>query len=199
VRIIAGSAKGRRLRSLRGRALRPTSERLREAVLATLGPRVEGARFLDLYAGAGAVGLESLSRGAAEAIFVESHRPAGRLIQDNARLCGFEDRVRILVMTVERGLARLRREGVRFDVVFIDPPYDRGEATAAMAQLGQWPGLVAPGGVVVCQHSRHEELGEEIGGLSRMRRKRFGETIVDSYESREEARHSAGGSRRTIS
>ena len=179
--------------------MRPTSERLREAVLATLGRRVEGARFLDLYAGAGAVGLESLSRGATEAIFVESHRPAGKLIQGNARLCGFEDRVRILVMTVERGLARLRREGVIFDVVFIDPPYDRGEAAAAMVRLGQWLGLVAPRGVVVCQHSRHEELGEEIGGLSRMRRKRFGETIIDSYEPREQARHSAGGSGRTSS
>ncbi len=182
MRIVAGSAKGRVLKSLKGRALRPTAERVREAVFAILGPRVEGGRFLDLYAGAGAMGLEALSRGAAEATFVESHRPAGRVIEENARRCGFEERVRVVVAPAARGLARLRREGSAFEMVFVDPPYERGEAGAAMARLGQWPRMVSEGGLVICQHSRHEELGEEVGGLVRMRRRRFGETIVDFYE-----------------
>jgi 16S rRNA (guanine966-N2)-methyltransferase len=182
MRIAAGSAKGRRLALLRGRALRPTAARVREAVFDALGARVERARFLDLYAGAGGVGLEALSRGAAAATFVESHRPAGRVIWENARRCGFEDRVRVIVAPAERGLARLRREGAVFDLMFVDPPYGTGEAQAAMARLGQWPRMVGEGGVVVCEHSRHEELGEEIGGLVRKNRRRFGETIIDFYQ-----------------
>ena len=182
MRIIAGLAKGRVLKSLKGRALRPTAGRVREAIFGILGPGVEGGRFLDLYAGAGTMGLEALSRGAAQATFVESHRPAGRVIEENARRCGFEGQVRVLVAPVARGLARLRREGSVFDVVFVDPPYERGEVGATMARLGQRPRMVSEGGLVVCQHSRHEEAGEEIGGLVRMRRRRFGETIVDFYE-----------------
>ena len=182
MRIIAGSAKGRVLRSLRGRALRPTADRVRESVFGALGERVMGARFLDLYAGAGTVGLEALSRGAAEATFLESHRPAGQVIEENARRCGFEGRARVIIAPVARGLARLRREAAVFDLVFVDPPYERGEPGGAMARLGQWPRMVAEGGVLVCQHSRHEEVGEQIGAFERMRRMRFGETVVDFYQ-----------------
>jgi len=182
MRIIAGSAKGRVLRSLRGRALRPTMDRVRESLFAMLGRTIEGARFLDLYAGSGAVGLEALSRGAAHATFVESHRPAGRVIEENAGLCGFSDRVRLLVVPAPRALARLRRECQRFDIIFLDPPYSSQEAGGLLARLAQWPGMLAEGGVIVCQHSRHEDLGENFGPLGRMRRARFGETILDFYQ-----------------
>lgn len=181
MRIIAGMAKGRRLSSLRGRALRPTLERVREAVFGSLGAGIEGARFLDLYAGAGTMGLEALSRGASEATFVESHRPAGRVIRENARRCGVEQRARVIVASAARGMARLRREGKAFEVVYVDPPYDTGEAGAALARLGQWSRMVSEGGVVVCEHSRSEDVDEEIGLLRRMRRRRFGETVVDFY------------------
>lgn len=182
MRIIAGAAKGRRLKSLRGRVLRPTAERVREAVFGSLGVRVEGGRFLDLYAGAGTVGLEALSRGAVQATFVEFHRPAGRVIEENARRCGFEGLVRVIVAPVARGLARLRREGAAFELVYVDPPYDTGEVGGTMAWLGQWVRMVSGEGIVICQHSRHEEIDEQIGGLIRMRRRRFGETVVDFYQ-----------------
>lgn len=182
MRIIAGSAKGRVLRSLRGRALRPTADRVRESLFAALGARVQEALFLDLYAGAGTVGLEALSRGAREATFAESHRPAGAIIEENARRCGFEECVRVIIAPVARALARLRREGASFDLVFVDPPYERGEIGATMARLGQWQQMVADGGLVICQHSRHEGAEERVGGLERMKRMRYGETIVDLYQ-----------------
>jgi 16S rRNA (guanine(966)-N(2))-methyltransferase RsmD len=187
MRIIAGAAKGRQLRSLRGRALRPTADRVREALFDILGARVEGARFLDLYAGAGAVGLEALSRGAARTVFVEHHRPAARVIEGNAVLCGLAARARVLSAPVARALARLEREGAGFDLVFLDPPYGVGEAPAAMQALAGRAGLVAPDGLVICQHSRREELGEQIGPFSRMRQARFGETILDLYQRPAEA------------
>jgi len=184
MRIIAGSARGRVLKSLKGPALRPTADRVRESLFSVLGERVVEARFLDLYAGAGAVGLEALSRGAAQATFVESHRPAGRVIEENARLCGFEGQVRVIIAPVARGLAMLRAEGVTFDLIFVDPPYGRGEVGAALARLGQWPEMLAEEGLLIVQRSRHEVPGE-TGAFEEVRNLRYGETVVDIYESRE--------------
>jgi len=182
MRIIAGTAKGRILKSLRGRELRPTMDRVRETLFAVLAPRIEGARFLDLFAGAGTVGLEALSRGAAQAVFVESHRPAGDVIRENAARCEVSDRMRVIVALVRRGLAILRQEGAQFDVIFADPPYERNEARATMARLAQWPQFLAEHGVLVMQRSRHEEIEEQIGPFKRMKQGRFGETILDYYQ-----------------
>jgi 16S rRNA (guanine(966)-N(2))-methyltransferase RsmD len=178
MRIIAGSARGRVLKSLKGQALRPTADRVRESVFAVLAERVNGASFLDLYAGAGTVGLEALSRGAAQATFVESHRPAGRVIEENARLCEFPERVRVIVAPVARALAMLRREGAVFDLIFLDPPYERGELGAALARLAQWPEMLAKDGLLIVQRSRREEPGE-TDAFERMRTLRYGETMVE--------------------
>ena len=190
MRIIAGTAKGRTLRSLRGPALRPTADRVRESLFGALGERVMGAAFLDLYAGAGAVGLEALSRGAEKAVFVESHAPAARLIMENAALCGFSERVRIIRARATRALLRLAREGASFDLIFLDPPYGSGEVARAVAAIARSPSLVAARGWVLCQRSRREHLEERIGDFLRKRESRFGETTVDYYQ-RGEANHGA--------
>jgi 16S rRNA (guanine966-N2)-methyltransferase len=182
MRIIAGLAKGRTLKTLRSRELRPTMDRVREALFAVLSTRVVEARFLDLYAGAGTVGLEALSRGAAEAWFVEAHRPAGQVIRENAERCGFADQAKVIVAPVPRGLAQLRQQGSQFDLIFADPPYDREEAKAVMARLAQWPQVLAEGGVLVLQRSRHEEVGEQVGVFRRMKQAKFGETMLDYFQ-----------------
>lgn len=182
MRIIAGMAKGCTLRSLRGQALRPTMDRVRETLFAVLARKVEGAAFLDLFAGAGTVGLEALSRGAAEAVFVESHRPAGAVIRENAHRCGVADRAVVITAPVPRGLAIIRQQARRFRIIFLDPPYDRGEVRGTMCRLAQWPELLAEDGVLVVQRSRHEEIEEQIGPFKRMKQSRFGETILDYYQ-----------------
>jgi len=187
MRIIAGTAKGRILKSLRGRALRPTADRVRESLFGVLGRRVAGARFLDLYAGAGTVGLEALSRGAAEATFVESHRPAGRIIEENAQACGFADRSRVIIAPVGRALAILRRQAVRFDLIFADPPYDRGEVGVVLARIGQRLEMLSEGGWLLVQRSRREEPGMCPLDMVKVRSLRYGETIVDVYTRSEEA------------
>jgi 16S rRNA (guanine(966)-N(2))-methyltransferase RsmD len=181
MRIIAGTAKGRILRSLRGQVLRPTPDRVRESLFGVLGEQVVGAVFADLYAGVGSVGLEALSRGAEQAVFVESHAPAVRLIVENAARCGLGERIRVIRARVTRALPRLAQQGVVFDLVFLDPPYGVGEVAEAMAALARLPSLVAAGGWVVCQRSRREELEERIGCLARKRQSRFGETVLDFY------------------
>jgi 16S rRNA (guanine(966)-N(2))-methyltransferase RsmD len=147
-----------------------------------LARRVGGARFLDLFAGAGTVGREALSRGAAEAVFVESHRPAGEVIRENAQRCGVAEKVVVVVAPVPRGLAIVRAQARQFDIIFLDPPYGRGEARATMARLAQWPHLLSEGGVLVVQRSRHEEIEEQIGSFKRMKQGRFGETMLDYYQ-----------------
>ncbi len=128
------------------------------------------------------MGLEALSRGAAEAVFVESHRPAARVIAANAELCGFGKQARVVTAAVERALRLLRRERAQFEVVFADPPYEVGEAGAVMERLAREAGLVAEGGLVICQHSKREALEEKIGDFLRKKASRFGETIVDFYQ-----------------
>lgn len=162
--------------------LRPTADRMREALFAILAHRVAGGRVLDLYAGAGTLGLEALSRGAEKAVFVESHLAAARVIAENAATCGFIDRTRVMVMPAARAVRRLERESERFDLVFVDPPYGTGEALARLQDLAARPSLLRAGGLVIYQHARREELPAEVKRLGRMRQADFGETVIDFYQ-----------------
>lgn len=126
MRIIAGTFRGRRLRTVADRQVRPTSDRVREAWFSIVGPRVPGARVLDLFAGSGALGLEALSRGAAHATFVETARAAQRVLRTNIADLGVEDRVAIRGVNALRFAAGLGPHA--FDLAFADPPYRSGDA-----------------------------------------------------------------------
>src|ERR1700681_3654621 len=134
MRVIAGTYRSRILKSLKGLALRPTSDRLRETLFNVLGLNVSGARFLDLFAGTGAVGIEALSRGATEVVFIESHPPAAALIRENLESLGIRGGAKVLRMAEMRALERLvagHEPGApSFDIVFVDPPYDAAEEYA---------------------------------------------------------------------
>ena len=133
MRVIGGEFRSRRLKSLSGAALRPTPDRLREALFSVLAPRIAGCTFLDAYAGCGAVGIEALSRGASRAVFIEKHRPAARVIEENLRALGAEDRSLVIR---GRALAHLGRSPA--GIVFLDPPYDLElEYGRALQLLGQ--------------------------------------------------------------
>src|SRR5437773_8442538 len=124
MRIVAGKFRSRQLKSLKGLALRPTSDMLRETLFNILGPRVEGSRFLELFAGTGAVGIEAISRGAVLAVFVENHPAAVRLIRENLATLEIKSEARIVASAVTPALEKLQKEssGV-FDFIFLDPPY----------------------------------------------------------------------------
>jgi 16S rRNA (guanine966-N2)-methyltransferase len=126
MRIIGGAWRGRRLKSLKGRNVRPTIDRVREAWMSAMGGRMDGLRILDLFAGSGALGLETLSRGAEHAVFVERARGALRVLEANIDLCQAGERVTVVVEDVFRYLERLGEEA--FDVAVADPPYGTGDA-----------------------------------------------------------------------
>jgi len=172
MRIVAGSARGRPLKGPRSDKVRPTADRVRESIFNILGQWLDGQRVLDLYAGTGALGLEALSRGAAEAVLVDVD-PS--LAQENARSLGFEPQVTLMRMPADRALDQLQREGRRFDLVFSDPPY-AAEVTART--LAKAEPLLLPGGACVMEHDKREDVPEAVGRLSRVDVRAFGDTRV---------------------
>lgn len=175
-RLIAGTAGGRELRTPSGRGTRPTSDRVREALFSSLEARdaLSGARVMDLYAGSGALGLESASRGAAEVTLVESDRAAATVIRDNAARLGL--RASVLPVTVTSALAGA---ATPFDLVFLDPPYDLSEESlgadlAALVSRG-WLGDDA---LVVVERSKRSAEPTWPDGLEAERMKKYGETVI---------------------
>jgi 16S rRNA (guanine(966)-N(2))-methyltransferase RsmD len=181
MRVISGTYRGLPLRTLKGGNLRPTSDQMRETLFDVLGPAVEGARFLDAYAGSGAVGIEALSRGATEVVFIEHHRPAQQLIRKNLESLGIESGYHLITATVATGLERLEQEDSRFNFVFLDPPYKEiGEYHHVLRLLGR-SHLLDSRSFVIAEHSRHCFLEEEYGNLHRTRLLRHGDAQLGFY------------------
>jgi 16S rRNA (guanine(966)-N(2))-methyltransferase RsmD len=182
MRIIAGSLRRRTIEAPAGLATRPTSDRLRETLFNVLAPRMKDATFLDLYAGSGAVGIEALSRGAAQVTFVERVPTALKVMRGNLEKLGVREGFRIEASNVA---AYLRRAGVEqgFDVVFLDPPYDAADEYGMALGLlgGAAMVLLAEGAVVIAEHRRKETLNEEYGSLQRTRLLLQGDAALSFY------------------
>lgn len=177
MRIIAGDFKGRRLKVPKWTGLRPTSDKLRETLFNIVAPRVAGAAVLDVFAGTGAVGLESLSRGAERALFIEQDRRAATLIAENAALCGVQNRCVIIRDTAERAL-RQCLESTRFDLIVLDPPYDF-EPLASV--VGDALGHLAPGGLLILEHA-FRRAAPEVAGARQVRTVRSGDSALTLFE-----------------
>jgi 16S rRNA (guanine966-N2)-methyltransferase len=180
VRVIAGSLGGRRLKAPPGRGTRPTSDRVKEALFAMLGA-IEDARVMDLFAGSGALGIEALSRGAAVAVFVERDARASRVLGENLALLGLQGDV----AEVRRGdalavLRRAREKQEKYDLLFVDPPYQKArELEAGLAAIV--PALLAPGARVAIESDRRAPLDL---GLEVERAKRYGDTSITIHRHR---------------
>lgn len=187
MRVIAGSAKGRRLKGPpeRGRrggrapVMRPSSDLMRGAMFSALGAiGADFSRVLDLYAGSGALGIEALSRGGGQCDFVERQGAACRLIEENLRLTGFGDRAAVHCMPAEKATERLA--GV-YTLVLADPPYDDVGAIAVMESLAE-SGLVEPGRtVIVFEHSARDAPKAALGGFSLVSSRKHGDSAVSIY------------------
>lgn len=180
MRVLAGTLKGRRLVTPRGSTTRPTADQVRIALMDTLMPQLPDARLLDLFAGAGGVGFEALSRGAAHVTFVERDARAVGALRTNVETLGVEERTRIERADVRAALERLMREGARFDVVFLDPPYDEDLTTPSLERLDA-SDVVAPDGLVIAQHLTKQPPPSAVGRLTAYRTRRFGETTLTFF------------------
>ena len=197
MRVIAGIYRSRILKSLKGLALRPTSDRLRETLFNVLAPNIVGSRFVDLFAGTGAIGIEALSRGAAEVVFIENHAPAATLIRRNLESLNINTRVTVLAVDALRGLAMLsarKNPGApAFDHIFLDPPYAAAADYSRVLEFLGSAGLLAPGGIVVAEHRRNFDLPEVPGALKRFRVLRQGDAALSFYRRQGDAGIVASG------
>lgn len=181
MRIVAGEVRGRRLTLPPGDRVRPTPERVREALMSALQASIPGASVLDLFAGSGALALEALSRGAARALLIEKDPSVARIIRRNIAACGLEDRARLLRGEGLAWLRRLERRGERFDLVFLDPPYASPLARGALRILGQ-SSLLEEGGTVVLEHPPDRAPGEDLERLRLRRTASYGDTCLSYLE-----------------
>jgi len=179
MRIIGGTSRGRRLSGPRGAAIRPTADQVKGALFNILADRIVGARFLDLFAGTGNIGLEALSRGATQATFVESNPIACRLLEANVRRCGFERAAEVRPVPVSRFLKHTR--GPAYDIVFLDPPYETQDAQRVLPSVGA-DDIIQPHGVVVVEHLHKTHLDDRIGHLALVKTYRYGDTCLSLYQ-----------------
>ncbi len=170
---------GRRLRAPRGDAVRPSTDRVRESIFATLGP-LPGARVLDLYAGSGALGIEALSRGAADVVVVERAARARETLRRNLAELGLRDRSRVLRSDVRSAIRRLGRRGECYELILMDPPYASGEAEKAMVAVAG-AGILSAGGGLVLESSRRHLPGE-VAGLEMLDERRYGDTVMLRFQ-----------------
>lgn len=177
MRIITGSARGTKLKAPRGLDTRPTTDRVKESIFNILGGEVVGVQVLDLFSGTGNLALEALSRGAAHAVAVDMSTVCGQIIQENAVHAKLQDRLELCRQDVFRVLERLAQTGRAFDLIFCDPPYNRGLVERVIERI-EALGVLRDTGIIVIEHSRHEPVDVCCQRLRVVRSEAYGETIV---------------------
>ncbi len=185
MRVICGAAKGRSLVSFKGRAIRPTSDKVREAIFDILHGYFPFDSALDIFAGTGAMGIEAMSRGVKEAVFIDADRHAASLIKENLEITGFSAMARVLPMDAIDGIKFLSARQDKFDLVFVDPPYDELLTNRVLTAIEENE-LLAPEGIIVSESSK--KLGERPmpARLECFRERVYGSTKVSFYTTQEE-------------
>ncbi len=181
MRVVGGSAKGRRLVTFSDVSVRPTTDRVREAIFNVLVQGSQNFKFkkaLDLFAGTGALGVEALSRGVEQVFFIDKNRRAAEVIKKNLALCGFTDRARVLIKDAKRALEGFKKAEARFGLIFIDAPYADFSLMQEALLLIVENRLLEPGGVVVCEVSKKHSFAEPPAGLRLVNEKKYGDTLV---------------------
>ena len=175
MRVIGGKLKGRKLVSPSGESIRPTSDMAKQGIFNVLQFDIEGSRFVDLFSGSGAIGIEALSRGAALCVFVDSAKESIRVVEKNIQSTGLGDRAKVVGSDFA---AYLRGSREMFDIAFLDPPYRTGLLEQALPLVAQ---RMNPGGVILCEHPKDEALPEAAGAFRLHKTYRYGKIMLTSY------------------
>ena len=180
MRVVGGLAKGRRVKAPKGHTLRPTADRVKEALFNILPHDLSGYRVLDLFAGTGNLSLEALSRGAAEAFLVDESRGARKAIEENLRALGFKEQAHVWTAPVIRVLRMLGRKGERFDLIFLDPPYEKNLIEPALRAIAK-QALLRQTGTAIAEHSVREKIEERYASLVLRDQRRYGTTLLSFF------------------
>jgi 16S rRNA (guanine966-N2)-methyltransferase len=180
MRVIGGNARGRRLKVPRGETLRPTAARVKEALFNILPHDLSGTKVLELFAGTGNVTIEALSRGAAEAILVDSSAQSGKAIRENLHRLQLTARTKVWITPVIRAVKLLARRGETFDMIFLDPPYEHKWIGSTLKIIGE-RALLRESGVLVAEHSIREKVEPRYGSLALRDQRRYGSTLLSFF------------------
>jgi 16S rRNA (guanine(966)-N(2))-methyltransferase RsmD len=183
MRVIAGDARGRKLLTPKDERVRPTADRVKEALFSMLLSRLgdfSGMRVLDIFAGTGNLGIEALSRGSEYAVFIDSHRQSADIVRKNLEITGYAEKAKVIVQDASAALKRLAREEAPFHLVFLDPPYHGGHTQAILTALADSP-LIDCGTTVVAEFARKERIPTEFGNLKENERRSYGDTTVSLF------------------
>jgi 16S rRNA (guanine966-N2)-methyltransferase len=181
MRVIAGKFRSRRLKGPGALRLRPTSDRLRETLFNVLGASVEDSLFLDLYAGTGAIGIEAISRGARQTIFIESHPATARLLTLNLETLGIRNSAEVIAADAVAGLQKLAARHLLADFIFLDPPYEEEEEYMRALEFLDAPHLLAPRGLIIAEHQSKMDLPERLELVERTRLLEQGDAALSFY------------------
>jgi len=180
MRVIGGSARGRKLKAPKGVTVRPTAARVKESLFNILPHKFSGLRVLDLFAGSGNVSIEALSRGADEVVMVEESARSAATIRENLTRLGLNCKAQLWIAPVNRSLRKLDAAGEKFDLIFLDPPYDKGLATKTLEAISR-SFLLSPAGVIAAEHSGREILKACYGDLILNDQRRYGDTLLSFF------------------
>ncbi len=181
MRVVAGKNKGNVLKSPKDLSVRPTSEKVREALFDILGTSVGETCFLDLFAGTGAVGIEALSRGAKKVIFIEKELKCIKIIKKNLEKTENIQNAVVYKIDFLPGLKLLAQKNYLLDYIFLDPPYNRGLVNISLLEIAKLP-ILRKNGLVIAQHYKKEKVMEKINNLRLFNQRRYGECFLSFYE-----------------
>lgn len=173
MRVISGSQKGKLLKAVPGNQTRPTTDKVKEAIFNMIGPYFSGGIGLDLFAGSGGLGIEGLSRGLEKVIFVDRDTSAFQTIKANIHTCGFEEQSELYRNDSERALKAILKRNLRFDVIFLDPPYKKQKLISVLEIINE-NSLISESGYVICEHSSDIQLPEYVGRLQLIKKAQYG-------------------------
>ncbi|WP_209808811.1 16S rRNA (guanine(966)-N(2))-methyltransferase RsmD [Ammoniphilus resinae] len=185
MRVISGTCKGRPLLAVPGKGTRPTVDKVKESIFNMIGPYFEGGTALDLYAGTGGLGIEALSRGIDKVIFVDINRKAIDIIKQNLQSTGFGDKAEVYKNDSHRALKALIKRGLKFDFIFLDPPYAEQKVETELAVLYDYQ-LLNPNASIVVETDASVELVERVGRIEKVKETEYGNTKITVYQMRDE-------------
>lgn len=180
MRVIAGEFKARKLTSLKGRKIRPTSDRIREALFSILSLKIDNALVLDLFAGTGALGIEALSRGALKTVFIDNSKESIQIINKNIDLCGIKEKTEVILHDACNILSLNTVLNRKFDIIFMDPPYDKGFMGNIFKNVDLL-NVMKDGSIIIAEHSIRENDLEKVAGFDRYDKRTYGETLISFF------------------
>jgi 16S rRNA (guanine966-N2)-methyltransferase len=186
LRVIAGEYKGRRLDPIEGTDIRPTSDKVKEALFNILGDAVIDSTFLDLFGGTGGIGIEALSRGARHVVFIDSNSRSIKVLRGNLKRLDIKDCVEVYNADYSTAIRKLYKCGKRFDIIYIDPPYGIGLAESALKEIDKNP-VLSQTGLIVVEHDSKENMPQKVGRLYLYRFKKYGNTVLSFYFTKEQS------------